>query len=371
MQGIVAAIHLHHHMAKSGDQSDKFNASMRIIVLYGPERFLVEEHTRRIAEMLDERFGGVEQFNFDGGTASPAAVLDELRSYGLMQKHKLVVLDNADQFLAGGRGASEDDEGEEGDGDSGGAGEERTTRRPLMERYAENPVDDATLVMRAATWRKGNLDKLILKCGTIEECKEQPADAAARWCIKRCAKRYDATLEPDAASLMVARLGPSLQRLDTELLKLASMAGKNKVITRQLIDENIAPSLQEKAWEIQSAVASGDAAEMLGKLHDLMDVSRQEWVPISWAITDLMRKEHAASHLMQRGVSGQAIARQLRLWGDSIGAVLDAARRGEPLQFAQLLRESIQADHHSKSGVGEPERNLETLLVRISEAAAT
>jgi DNA polymerase-3 subunit delta len=237
-----------------------------------------------------------------------------------------------------------------------------------MERYAENPVDDATLVMRAATWRKGNLDKLILKHGTIEECREQPTEVAARWCIKRCARRYDATLEPDAAQLMVLRLGPALQRLDTELLKLASMCGKSGVITRGLVDENIALTREEKAWVVQSVVAGGDARAMLGKLHDLTAISpRTEWVPISWAVIDLLRKEHAASHLLRRGVNAQTVARQVKLWGDSIGPVLDAAQGTEPHRFAQLLRDAVTADQHSKSGLGEPLRNLEALMVKIAD----
>jgi hypothetical protein len=35
--------------------------------------------------------------------------------------------------------------------------------------------------------------------------------------------------------------------------------------------------------------------------------------------------------------------------------------------LAQLLREAVTADQHSKSGVGEPVRNLETLMVRIAD----
>lgn len=345
-------------MAKSGDQTAPFDDSMRFIVLHGEERFLIEEHTRRIAELLDAKFGGVEQFNFDGGVVEPAVLLDELRSYGLMQRHKLVVLDNADEFLAGGRNAGDEDEPE---------GESKTSRRPLMERYAENPVNDATLLMRARTWRKGNLDKLIVKHGAIVECEVPAGDRAARWCISRCSRRYNASLAPDAAELMVIRLGPSLQRLDTELLKLASMAGEGKAITRDLVERNIAPSREEKAWEIQSAVASGSALAMLSKLHDLTSVSRQEWVPIAWAVMDLMRKEHAASHMVRRGVPPQGIAKALRLWGASTDQVVSAARRTEPHRFAQLLRDSIQADHHSKSGLGEPLRNLEALMVKIAD----
>jgi DNA polymerase III delta subunit len=107
---------------------------------------------------------------------------------------------------------------------------------------------------------------------------------------------------------------------------------------------------------------------MLGKLHDLTAVSpRTEWVPISWAIIDLLRKEHAASHLLRRGVNPQTVARQVKLWGDSIGPVLDAAGRSEPSRLAQLLREAIESDQHSKSGLGEPLRNLETLMVKIAD----
>ena len=347
-------------MAKTGESSTQFNASMRLIVLHGEERFLIEEYTRQIAGLLDEKFGGIEQFNFDGGIVEPAVLLDELRSYGLMQRHKLVVLDNADQFLAGGRNAGDEDEQEE----EGGS---KTSRRPLMERYAESPVDDATLLMRAGTWRKGNLDKLIVKHGVIMECETPATDRAARWCVGRCNKRYNATLAPDAAELMVRRLGPSLQRLDTELLKLASMAGEGKTITRELVEQNIAPSREEKAWEIQAAVASGSAVAMLGKLHDLTSVSRQEYVPIAWAVMDLMRKEHAASHLVRKGVPPQGVAKALRLWGASTDQIIGAAKRAEPQRFAQLLRDSINTDLHSKSGLGEPLRNLEALMVKIAD----
>src|SRR5688500_2904476 len=125
-------------MAKKSSAAVELDPAMRIVVLYGKERFIIEEHTKRFAEMLEKKFGGVEQFNFDGETVETATVLDELRSYGLMQKRKLVVLDNAEVFLAGGKGEEE----EEDEADGGPA----KSRRPLMERYAESPVDDATLL---------------------------------------------------------------------------------------------------------------------------------------------------------------------------------------------------------------------------------
>lgn len=346
----------------------EFDPSMRIAVLYGKERFLIEEHTRRLIEMLQEHFGGIEVFTFDGETVQPATVLDELRSYGLMQRHKLVILNNAEMFLAGSKGEeAEADVDESGPATSAAAS---TSRRPLMERYAENPVQDATLLMRASTWRAGKLDKVILKAGgVIYECAPLSSDKAAAWCIKRCEKRYGATIELDAAQLLVLRLGPELQHLDTELCKLAAMAGSRGMsrITRDIVAQAVGLSREEKAWEIQEAVVTGDAATMLHKLRELMDVSRQDAVPIAWAIIDLLRKLYAAAQLMARGVPAGGVTSQLRLWGSTIGPMLQIAGRTPPTRLAQLLQFAIQTDLHSKSGVGDPRRNLEALMVRIAD----
>ena len=323
----------------------------------------MEEHTRRFAQMLEEKFGGLEQFNFDGERIQPAEVLDELRSYGLMQRHKMVILDHAETFLAGKKGGEDDDEVV---GESGGAGTS-AARRPLMERYAESPVDDATLVMRAETWRAGKLDKLIEKVGCIIECKAPDERTAASWCIRRCEKRHNATLEPEAAQLLVARLGPELQRLDTELGKLAVMVGSGKTITHELVAQAVELSREEKAWEIQSAIVTGNAAVMLRKLKELLEVSRHDVVPISWAICDLLRKIHAASQLLGRNVPRPGVMGQLKLWGSTVDPILNIAGRIQPRSLAQLLQAAIQTDANTKSGVGDPQRSLEALMVRIAD----
>ena len=74
-------------------------AGMPIVVLHGPETFLIEEYTRRLVTELQQAHGEIEQFNFDGASCTLAMVLDELRSYGLMQSHKLVVIDGAAEFM--------------------------------------------------------------------------------------------------------------------------------------------------------------------------------------------------------------------------------------------------------------------------------
>jgi DNA polymerase-3 subunit delta len=344
---------------KSSSASVAYEPSHRIIVLHGPERFLIEEHTRRFAEALDVKFGGIDQFNFDGETVQPATVLDELRSYGLMQKHKLVVLDNADVFLAGGAKDENDEEAQK---------KGPTVARRLMEKYAEHPVADATLFMRAATWRPGNLDKAISKSGgVIVACEALNEVRAAQWCMQRCAKRLGTTIDTDAAELLVQRLGPELLHLDVEMTKLASMVSPGKPITRELVCQAVELSREEKAWQIQDAIATLDPAVMLGKLTEVLQVSRQDIVPLNWAVMDLLRKMHLTAQMLKQGEAPGNIYGKARLWGDTGNRIMSIARRTQPGAIAQLLQRAIDTDRSAKSGFGEPVRSLEALLVTIAD----
>jgi DNA polymerase III delta subunit len=343
-------------MAKSAGQP-RFDASMRVVVLCGKEAFLRARYTEELESVLAAKFGQVDRFSYDGKTARLSDVLDELRTYGLLQQHKLVVLDHADEFLSAGGGDDEDGQEKR---DSG--------KRRAMEEYAKSPVADATLAMRAETWRKGNLDKLISKVGLIVSCDEQDAATAAAWCRARCAKRLDCQMDEKAARLLVENVGTSLLRLDTELGKLANFVGAGQTITAEAVGQLVGWGRDEKAWEIQTAILTGDPETALQKLRELMDVSRQPAELMMWSMTDLLRKLHAASQLFRRGEQGFAVARQAKIFGNAAGALLDAARHIEPGRFAQLLQHAVEMDMRTKSGIGDVDRSLEGLTLLLTDS---
>ena len=324
------------------------SADHRIVVLHGKESFLRSEHTRRVLDALRERFGAVDEFSFDGSSCSLADVLDELRSYGLMSQHKVVVVDNAEQFMQG------DD------------------RRRAMERYAESPMPDATLILRSAGWRPGTFDKLVAAVGVILKCEAPGAAEAVRWAVARSQKRHGVELSAAGAQALVERVGPDLGRLDSELGKLAVGAlaagtGDRVVITPELVKEFTGLSREEQAWEIQGALATGDPAQALSKVDELLRVSRAPEVMLTWSTIDLVRKVHDAAALAAQGQPDGAIAKQLKLWGDGAAVVLRVARSVPLARAAALLQAAVAADRRMKSGLSpEPSRAIEALAVQVS-----
>ena len=304
------------------------DAHHRIVVLHGKDSFLRLEWTRRLRTALEAKHGGVDEFSFDGATASLASVLDELRSYGLMASHKLVVVDNADAFFAG------------------------EERRRAMERYGESPMAEATLLLRSQNWRPGNFDKIVAKVGLVLKCESPGSADAARWCISRSQREHTITIEADGATLLVDRVGSDLARLDMELAKLAvsALSAGHSSISCATVAELVGASREEQAWEIQDAILSGESGRAEAKVTELLRISRAPEVMVAWAAIDLMRKIHAAAVLVSVGHTDGQIARDLRLWGESTAPILRAAHTVGAQRAAGLLHEAISGDYRLKTG---------------------
>ena len=322
-------------------------AGDRVIVLAGKELLLRQEYTRVVREALEAAHGSIDQFRFDGNTGA-AEVLDECRSFGLMASHKLVIVDEADQFV-------------------------KDTTRPLLERYCAGPSEGATLLLRGDTWRAGNLDKAIGEIGVIVDCKEvSPADAA-RWLGGRAERAHGVKIDRDAANALVERVGASLATLDTELAKLATNVGAGasgaQTITMREVGELVGLTREQELWGAQSALLSGDAGVAIGQIRAILDTNpKGAHVPLTYACSDLGRKLALASAGKRSGLGPGQVASALKLWGEARDLLPGAAGRMDAGEARALFDAASEADVAQKSGLGRPARTLEALAGRFTTA---
>ncbi|MCA9303922.1 MAG: DNA polymerase III subunit delta [Phycisphaerales bacterium] len=320
------------------------NADDRVVAIVGKELFLRSQYTAMLRTALTEAHGEIDSFVFDGNTVDAAAVLDECRSFGLMASHKLVIVDDADAFV-------------------------NAETRPLLERYAGNPNEQATLVLRGARWVAGNLDKAIAKVGMVLKCDSVDEATAQRWIMARTTKHHKSSIDARTAAQLVQRLGTDLGRIDTELGKLAVAAGAGNPITAELVTQLVGMTREEEAWAIQEFLLSGDTARILGELRVILsNAPKGAHVPVSFACTDLARKVLGIAEGMKQGVPVQTLAKEMKLWGPSRDPILQAARAMGPARARGLFDACIDADRSMKSSGTDPVRRLERLAVEYSRA---
>ncbi|MDP6541546.1 MAG: DNA polymerase III subunit delta [Phycisphaerales bacterium] len=320
-----------------------------MVILHGKDSFLMTRYSRDFEEVLEKEYGEIDRINFDGDSVDLATVLDELRTYDLLMRHKLVIVDHADTFLAS------------KDSDS-------TSTRKALERYAQSPVDSATLLLRASSWRKGNLDKIVNKSGVVFKLQELNEHDSVRWCIGRCGKEHGCELDSKAAQLLVKRIGTTLTRLDGELGKLSAKVAPETSITYEVVAEMVGLSREEQAWEIQSVLLSGHSGAVITKIGELIDISRQPRELLVWSVVDLSRRLAAASAMHASGSSAGDIRRSLKLFGSVGDRVIAVAKRRSPNELANLFTDSVAMDAKMRSGKLDSRRGVELLALQVCKA---
>ena len=325
-----------------------FDASMRMVILHGKEPFLTSRYSNDFLEILKSEYGDTDRVTFDGSTVALATVLDELRTFDLLMRHKLVIVDNADTFVAAKENAS-------------------TPPRKALERYAEQPVEQATLLLRANTWRVGKLDKAVSKVGLVYKIHPLNEMDSVRWCLGRCKKEYGCDLDSKTAHLLVRRIGLSLTSLDTELSKLASRVSPATNIQYEDVIEMVGLSREEQAWEIQSVILSGNPKVSLTKLSELLLVSRQPKELLMWSVVDLTRRLSAASDMLQNGATNGEVRKMLKLFGEGGDRMISMAKRTKPQALATLFTDAVAIDARTRSGTLGGQHGLEMLTLRICD----
>jgi DNA polymerase III delta subunit len=229
----------------------------------------------------------------------------------------------------------------------------------------------STLVLRAGTFKGPRLEKAVLAGGgRVSKCAPPgPADAAA-WAVRWAKSQHSATLTPDGARALIEALGTDMGRIDTELAKLAVAAqargGGRAAIDAALVAELSADTHEQRLWSIQAALLSGDPARALGELNHMIDVLRENPVGIGLAYLDLARKLDSAARGLAARESRPSIIGRLRLWGETVNPLLDAAAACGPAVTTPLLAAAVETDARSKSGGGDPRRLLEALTLRFT-----
>jgi DNA polymerase-3 subunit delta len=327
---------------KSSTSKPTVSTDDRMLVLYGREPMLRELWLKRLIDAGEKQTGQPpEVIRYDADQATLADVLDDLRSIGLMGQYRVVVVDQAEKFV--------------------------TAHRASLERYAADPQDNATLVLRSETWRRGNLDKLIDKCGQIIECDNLKPAAAVTWLTRRANDAYQARIDKSAAQALVDHVGVDMARLDSELAKLATTVGRDKPITQEVIEQMSGEGGEQRAWEIQDALLSGNPSTAMEKVRQLIDVAGEPDVLIMYFATTLMRNLCGAVAQLDAGVNPSQVARSAKMWGPRQQQFLQAARRLGPTGTARLLEQAVQLDRRAKSGRGDHRTALEKLSILMAD----
>jgi DNA polymerase-3 subunit delta len=338
-----------------------------ICVLHGSDRFLKSLVGKQLVKLLaggddEESLSSVTRF--DGEVAEYRDVVDEICTVSMFGGGgpRIAYVDDADDFV--------------------------DKFRTQLENYLAKPRSSGVLVLVVDTWaantRVYKISQpvaLTIDCRAPEvsgsRSKVKPVDEARikRWMEAWARSRHKIQLTAKAQQGLMELIGPEFGMLDQELAKLALFVPAGGKVDDALVKEVVGGWRTKTAWDLNDAVADGDAAAALGQLDKLLQAG-QEPLALYGSIAWSLRRYAAAARLYREAERrGQrpdlrACLQQAGFWGDSVeraeGQVLQMGRQRALKLYRWLLELDLglKGSHSSEHAA---RFLLEQLFIRLSK----
>lgn len=277
---------------------------------------------------------------FVGREADLKSVTDELRTLSMWGDRRLVIVEDADDFV--------------------------TRHRVSLEKYVEKPAKKSVLVLDVKSWPKTTrLAKQLATQGLDVECTELKGPQLLKWLQDTARDSHQQSLSRDAAILLVELVGDELGMLDQELLKLASYVGAGATIEVGDVQKLVGGWRTETTWVMTDAVRDNDLGLAIQALNQLLTAGEAP-LKLLGGISFVFKKVAVATDLSRSAPIDQAL-RQAGIFPMAVAATQNYMRRIGRARAERILNDLLSADAGLKGGSPLPERmQLEQLLIRLS-----
>jgi len=323
-----------------------------VCVLFGDEQFLKRQVLRQLREnVLGSGEGEFSLSEFEGRTALLGDVLDELATMPMFGGNRLVVVEEAEEFVK--------------------------RYRERLEHYVAEPKAGGVLVLVLKSWPAGTrIYKAVAAEGLPVDCSSPKPDRLARWVSSWAGQSHGFQLPRAAAKMLIEMVGPELGLLDRELSKLALTAGRGGKVSDQMVQQVVGGWRAKTTWEMLDAVLSGDACSGLLQLDRLL-LAGESPVAVLGQISASLRRFAAATRLfLQAEARGRRLGlsdalRQAGFKPFLLGKAEGQLRHLGRHRGAELYGWLLEADLDLKGGSPLPPRLiLERLILRLAAPAA-
>jgi DNA polymerase-3 subunit delta len=179
------------------------------------------------------------------------------------------------------------------------------------------------------------------------------------------ARELGFTLEPDAARLLVERLGPRSLRLRNELERLALWAGDGGRVGVDELDAIISDTSEEAIWTLADAIVEGDEAKTLTVAESL--VAQGEALPrIIYSLAPRLRQALRASRELEAGRPPRDVAGGLSMHPYAAKVLVQRVKGRSPADIDHSIRALADLEVWSRGGSDYPEGVALTLALKAA-----
>jgi DNA polymerase III subunit delta len=203
--------------------------------------------------------------------------------------------------------------------------------------------------------------------GEVFSFEAPAARALPKWLRDEAARR-GFELEPDAARLLIERMGRGTVRLANELDRLALWAGEGGSVTVEDLREMVADTSEEMVWNLSDAIVEGRAGAAV-RLADRLTSQGERLPTIVYGAAGRLRKAHQAATELEAGRAPREVASGLRMSPFAAKMVVKSVAGTSPGDLRAASCALADLEWWSRGGAEYTETTALTLAVRRAAGA--
>ncbi len=310
-----------------------------VYLLYGDERYLVNQYTQKLRDALSEPGDDVNTTRFSGQDIDPGQVIDLAETLPFFADHRSIFLDGTGFFKKGGDALAD---------------------------YVKDIPKSAYLVFtETEVDRRSRLFRQVQQEGRVVEFPRQDEDTLMRWILGRI-RRENKQIARPVLEFFLSRTGNDMERISRELEKLLCYTMDKDIITREDVEAVCTTQLSDEIFGMVDAVAGKQQKRALEMYYDLL-MLREAPMRILSLLTRQFQILLQLKEMAGEGVSDASMAAQVKVPVFAIRKYLGQARKFTAAQLRETVRDGVQAEEDIKTGRMNDRLAVELFLMEHSK----
>ena len=228
--------------------------------------------------------------------------------------------------------------------------------------------DDVTVVLVAHGKPGAKLAKAVKDAGGEVHAFEAPRPRDLPRSLVKEAKQRGLDLDPEAAKLLVQRMGPNPVRLANELDRLAIWAGDGGAAGLEDVEAMIGDTSEAAVWSLSDALLEGDAETALAISERLL-AQGESVTGLVYALASRLRKANLALERLEAGTPPQQVESELGMHPYAAKQLIRRLRDSSPAQLRNATASLADLEVACRGGAEYGDELALTLALREAAAA--
>lgn len=323
----------------------KSKSFSNVYLLFGEEAFMRNYYKKMLRDALVDVEDNLNYSYFEGTNTDMNQVVDLINTMPFMSDYRVVLCENTGWL-------SKDSDGESGN------------LKMLCDAIKTIGEDVVFIVCEEKIDKRSGLYKTISSQGVTEEFAKETDETLARWAIGYCANQGK-KMNPNTAMYFVTETGNDMTLLSLELEKLIAWCLERDEITNKDIDEICTHQVNNKIFDMITAISNGRSREALSLYYDLLTLRES-----GFHILSLLVRQYNNMLLVRdgldRGYSIKMISEKSGVKDWLVRKLSDMVRNSNKQYLTECLAACAKAEQDIKSGNLSETMSIELLIISLS-----